>query len=85
MGKPKTFEQEHELFTKALKGLIDEHGGEFVLWQNDEVFSYYKSFEKAYDEAITKFGLDTPFVLEKVEEKIAAPVSISWEYGVMFG
>ena len=79
-----TLEQERRAFEALLPELIKEHVNEFVLFDNGAPVGFYRDHAAAYEAGLDRFGLDRPFLVVKVEELSAQPVSLSWEAGVMF-
>lgn len=73
--------KEKEAFLKIKPDLMKEHVGKHVLFQGGEVRGIYNTHKEAYAEALKRYGLDTPFLLE---ELVLHPptTSLNWELGL---
>ena len=80
-----TLAEERKAFDTQLEELRRTHPGQFVLMKNGQVIEFYPSHEAAYEAGLSRFGLDSVFLIAQAEKQGPQPVSIAWEAGVMFG
>jgi hypothetical protein len=73
---------ETEKFEALLPDLLPEHRGQWALFSDGKIASFFMSPDEAYQAAIGTFGLaGRPFVVAPVEEVKETPVTA----GVLFG
>jgi hypothetical protein len=80
-----TLKQEQEAFDRQLNDLFREHANEFVLFHSGTPVAFYPDEASAYAEALRRFGPDGTFLIAQVAKSEPAPVSVAWDFGVMFG
>lgn len=80
-----TLEQEQAAFERALDELVEEHGGEFVVFKDCAPVAFFKDHRSAYEYGLDEYGLDEVFLVAEVLRRDPVPVSFSWQSGVMFG
>ncbi len=79
-----SLEQEQAAFESALPELLKTHSGEFALFKGGQPHGFFESFEEAYAAALKRFGVDTIFLIARVEPPKPLCTSLSWTAGVMF-
>jgi hypothetical protein len=82
--QPGSIEEEQRAFDRQLPSLLEKHEGKFVLFKNGQVVEVFDDEGAAYEAGLDRFGIDTIFLIAKIEESDPQPVSISWELGLMF-
>jgi len=80
-----TLREEQSAFDAQIPVLLKEHGGQYVLFKGGAPVAFFDTEEKALREALVRFGLDSGFLVARVELPNPQPISISWEAGVMIG
>lgn len=80
-----TLEQEQEAFDRQLDSLLVDHAGKFVLFHDGGPVAFFDDETAAYEEALKKFGPDAVFLIARVERSEPGPISVAWDFGVMFG
>jgi len=75
---------DQKAFDKRIPSLIaDGHAGEYVVFKDGEIHGFFPDESQAFDSAIARFGVGTPFVIDHVAEKKPSCVSVSWDLGLM--
>lgn len=64
---PGTLANELETYRRELPTMLENAQGKFVLIQNSNVLSTWDTYEDAIQEGYKVCGLDTPFLVKKVE------------------
>jgi hypothetical protein len=77
-------EREQQAFDDQLTTMLRDHAGEFVLFNDGQPVSFFKSYEDAYAAGLAQFGVDQPFLVSEVKRRVAQSTSLAWEAGVMF-
>lgn len=80
-----TLEKEQAAFEALLDDLLAAHKGEFALFKGGKPLGFFPTHEQAYEAGLDQLGLDAEFLVARVEEPKAQPISVSWSAGVMFG
>ncbi len=78
-----SIEQEQEAFNKKLPELIDFHEGEFAVFHNGEPVGFFKNPTKAYEFALSNYGLDGIFLIQEVSTRSSDISSLTWEVGAL--
>ena len=73
-----TLERDIDAF-KALQSRLEaEHLGEWVLFRDGQLVEFYRSFEAAANDAVTRFG-SGPFLIREIgAESITLPASVMY-------
>lgn len=69
MQAQKTFEYELAVFQNKLPSLMKTYEGKFVLVQHDHL-SIHNSYEEALEEGYLLFGLEKPFMVQRIEDRV---------------
>jgi|CXWL01.1.fsa_nt_gi hypothetical protein len=80
-----TLEQEQEAFDRQLDALLVDHAGQFVLFHGGSPVAFFAAEATAYEEALKRFGPDGVFLIAPIERIDPQPISVAWDFGVMFG
>lgn len=81
----KSIEREQAAFDARLEEMIREHPAEFVLFEGEAPVAFFPTYDEAYQAGLTKFGVDSPFLVSEVKRRTPQTTSMAWEAGVMFG
>ncbi|MFN7975090.1 MAG: hypothetical protein U0166_22510 [Acidobacteriota bacterium] len=74
---------EQRAFDAKLPELLEEHRGEFAVFKDGAVVALFPSYAEAYATALRRFGHEAPFLISEIAEQTTAPISISWNAGVL--
>jgi len=85
MVRERTLDEEQRAFDDQLPALLEAHEGEFILFKDGKVVAFFPDEDLAYETGLDQFGLDSLFLVSRVERTEPRPISLSWELGVMFG
>lgn len=81
----RTIADERAAFEAQLPELLESHAGETVLFHGGAPIGFFPDEEQAYEEALTRYGLDEAFLISRITPQGPTPLSIAWSAGVMFG
>ena len=82
---PRSLQDEQKDFEQQLPELLKEHRGQFVLFQDGKPVDYFPTNEAAYSAGVQKFGTRATFLIAPVAQIGPLPISMAWDFGVMFG
>jgi hypothetical protein len=81
--KVERLEKEQNAFDEKLDAMLEDHPGAFVVFRDGEPVGFFESFEGAYRDAVSRFGIDDTFLVSQVREFPPIAASLSWEAGVL--
>ena len=61
-------QKEYDVFLSHIDEFVPNHINEFVLIKGEKVISFFKSYEDALKEGLTKFG-NVPFFIKVVKKE----------------
>lgn len=76
---------EQDAFDRQLESMLQDHAGQFVVFNQQRPAGFYPSYREAYEAALRTLGPDEVFLVAEVRRRRIEPVSLSWVAGVMFG
>ena len=82
---PRTIQDEQTDFDKQIPDLLKDHRGQFVLFQDGRPVEFFPTNDAAYAAGVARFGPRGTFLVAPVLPESPVPVSMAWDYGVMFG
>ena len=82
--KNSAIQSEQAAFEQLLPALLKEHTGQYVVVKNAQAVGFHVSFDDAYTAALNTYGVDTIFLIAKIEPARKAATSLAWDCGVMF-
>lgn len=74
---------EQDAFDAALRTLLREHEGEFVVFKDQRPVGFFESFQSAFESALRRFGLDAVFLVAPVSSAVQNYSSLSWDLAVL--
>jgi len=82
-AKQEAIVAEKKAFEAVREALMKEHGGEFVLFKDEQARGFFSSHRDAYQAGIGLFGPDAVFLVEELADRPQPCVSLTWELGLM--